>query len=249
MQWDSSLYDKNHSFVSQYGCELLKYLPQNKQQKILDLGCGTGDLSYELSKLCQKVVGIDASPQMISLAREKFPNLDFRVCEGLSMTFKDEFDVVFSNAVFHWISNHNLLLENIAKALKSAGILICEFGALGNIESIENAFKLALGRQGFAYTMKLNFPDADSFSKLLKQNHFEIIELSKFDRPTPLENNEEGLRIWLKQFFNSQLDELPLQIQEKIFEEVETLTKDKLYHNRVWILDYKRLRVIASLKK
>lgn len=249
MQWDSSLYDKNHSFVSQYGCELLKYLPQNKQQKILDLGCGTGDLSYELSKLCQKVVGIDASPQMISLAREKFPNLDFRVCEGLSMTFKDEFDVVFSNAVFHWISNHNLLLENIAKALKSEGILICEFGALGNIESIENAFKLALSRQGFAYTMKLNFPDADSFSKLLKQNHFEIIELSKFDRPTPLENNEEGLRIWLKQFFNSQLDKLPLQIQEKIFEEVEALTKDKLYHNRVWTLDYKRLRVIASLKK
>lgn len=249
MQWNSLLYDKNHHFVSQYGCELLKYIPQNTQQTILDLGCGTGDLTYELSKLCQKVVGIDSSLEMIKRAKEKFPNIDFRVCEGLSMSFREEFDIVFSNAVFHWINNHNLLLKNIAKALKSKGILICEFGALGNIETIENAFKLAINQEGFAYKMKFNFADSNSFSKLLTQNHFEILKLSKFDRPTPLKDNEKGLRIWLKQFFHSQLDEIPTQIQEKIFDEVERLTKDKLYQGGVWTLDYKRLRVLASLKK
>lgn len=249
MQWNSLLYDKNHHFVSQYGCELLKYIPQNTQQTILDLGCGTGDLTYELSKLCQKVVGIDSSLEMIKRAKEKFPNIDFRVCEGLSMSFREEFDIVFSNAVFHWINNHNLLLKNIAKALKPKGILICEFGALGNIETIENAFKLAINQEGFTYKMKFNFADSNSFSKLLTQNHFEILKLSKFDRPTPLKDNEKGLRIWLKQFFRSQLDEIPTQIQEKIFDEVERLTKDKLYQGGVWTLDYKRLRVLASLKK
>lgn len=48
--------------------------------------------------------------------------------------------VHFSNAVFHWIKNHDLLLQNIYSALKPRGILVCEFGANGNIIAIENVF-------------------------------------------------------------------------------------------------------------
>ena len=42
---------------------------------------------------------------------------------------KSQFDVVFSNAVFHWIKDHENLLDNIHKVLKPKGLLVCEFGA------------------------------------------------------------------------------------------------------------------------
>lgn len=58
---------------------------------------------------------------------------DFRVCDALGLPFKNEFDVVFSNAVFHWISDHDTLLKNVHKVLKPQGLLVCEFGAAGNI--------------------------------------------------------------------------------------------------------------------
>lgn len=61
MQWNSSLYDKKHDFVAEYGKGLLEFIPDNKEQTILDLGCGTGILTAELVPLGRKIVGVDSS--------------------------------------------------------------------------------------------------------------------------------------------------------------------------------------------
>ena len=42
MKWNSKLYNNNHDFVAEYGKGLLEFVPEDKTQKILDLGCGTG---------------------------------------------------------------------------------------------------------------------------------------------------------------------------------------------------------------
>ena len=41
-EWNATLYDNKHDFVAEYGKGLLEYIPQNKNQCILDLGCGIG---------------------------------------------------------------------------------------------------------------------------------------------------------------------------------------------------------------
>ena len=46
MEWNSTLYDKKHDFVAEYGKGLLEFVPQNTKQSILDLGCGTGALTW-----------------------------------------------------------------------------------------------------------------------------------------------------------------------------------------------------------
>lgn len=97
-------------------------------------------MTAQLAELCNKIVGVDGSENMIDKAKEEFSNIEFKVCDALALPFEKEFDVVFSNAVFHWISDHDALLENIHKALKPQGVLVCEFGASGNIATIENAF-------------------------------------------------------------------------------------------------------------
>lgn len=247
MEWNSSLYDNKHDFVAEYGKGLLEFLPKNDEQAILDLGCGTGTLTVQLTSFGNKVIGVDSSQNMIDKAQKQFNNIEFRVCDALALPFEKEFDVVFSNAVFHWISDHNTLLKNIHKALKPQGVLVCEFGASGNIATIENAFAKACKGLGYDYALKFNFPTAENFGKLLENNGFVIDRIYDYDRPTVLKDNEAGLVNFMKQFFASELALMPEHIQAMIFKEVEELTRDDLWNGEEWVADYRRLRVIAHI--
>ena len=95
MEWNSSLYDKKHDFVAEYGKGLLEFIPMNNEQTILDLGCGTGTLTAQLAELCSKVVGVDSSQNMIDKAQKQFGNIEFIVRDALALSFDKEFDVVF----------------------------------------------------------------------------------------------------------------------------------------------------------
>ena len=247
MKWNSSLYDSKHDFVAEYGKGLLEFVPQNNGQTILDLGCGTGTLTIQLFGLCNKVIGVDSSQSMIVRAKEQFTNIEFMVCDALALPFEKEFDVVFSNAVFHWIDNHDLLLKNIHKVLKPQGILICEFGAHGNIATIESTFANACKETGYEYKPKFNFPAAESFGELLMKNGFVIDRVYDYDRPTPLKDGEKGLANWLKQFFASELEIMPEDIKVTVIKKVEELTRESLWNRREWVADYRRLRAIAHI--
>mgnify|MGYP000102283518 len=108
-EWNATMYDNKHDFVAEYGKGLLEYIPQNEKQSILDLGCGTGTLTVQLNNLAKTVIGVDQSESMIKKAQEQYSNIEFRVCDALALPFESQFDVVFSNAVFHWIKDHENL--------------------------------------------------------------------------------------------------------------------------------------------
>ena len=245
MEWNATLYDKKHDFVAEYGKGLLEFVPHNRKQSILDLGCGTGALTVRLAELADKIVGVDSSQSMIDKAKEQFSDIEFKVCDALALPFKNEFDIVFSNAVFHWISDHNALLKNIYKVLKPQGLLVCEFGASGNIATIEKAFVTACNSLGYGYESKFNFSTVEGFSKLLKNNEFIIDRIYDYDRPTVLKDKEQGLVNWMKQFFASELTVMPEHVQAMAFEKVQELTRDTLWNGTEWVADYRRLRVIA----
>lgn len=246
-EWNSSLYDNKHDFVAEYGKGLLEFVPENKKLSILDLGCGTGTLTAQLSKYADTLIGIDSSESMIAKARAQYGFINFMVCDALELPFENQFDIVFSNAVFHWISDHKALLNKVHKVLKPNGSLICEFGAAGNIAVIENAFRKACHDSGYDFNEKFNFPTSEHFACLLKENGFIIDKIYDFDRPTPLKDNENGLVNWMKQFYASELELMPENARNEIIEEVEALTKSSLWNGREWVADYRRLRVVAHI--
>ena len=246
MFWNSALYDSKHDFVAEYGKGLLEFIPNDKSQRILDLGCGTGTLTSKLTGLCHTVLGVDSSKEMIDKAQNHFPELDFQVCDALSLPFVEEWDVVFSNAVFHWINDHHTLLHNINCALKPGGLLVCEFGAHGNISTIENAFARAAGEAGYPYQPKFNFQSAEAFGSILREEGFVIDKLYDFDRPTALKDGEGGLENWMRQFFASELAAMPQNMQMAVIKKVEEIVKDTLWNGREWTADYRRLRAVAK---
>ena len=247
MEWNSLLYDKKHDFVAEYGKGLLEFIPDKKEQTILDLGCGTGTLTAQLVNLGSKVIGVDSSQNMVDKAKEQFSNIEFRVCDALDLPFEKEWDVVFSNAVFHWISDHNTLLQNIHKVLKPRGLLVCEFGAYGNISTIDNAFRKVCKELGFVYHPNFNLPTVECFGKLLENNGFIIDMIYDYDRPTVLKDSEQGLANWMNQFFASGLSVMPEDIQAVVLKKVEELTRDTLWNGEEWVADYRRLRAIAHI--
>jgi 2-polyprenyl-3-methyl-5-hydroxy-6-metoxy-1,4-benzoquinol methylase len=97
--------------------------------KVLDLGCGNGSLSHELSKLGFEVYGVDRSDSGIQIAREAFPQVQFSlgdVEEDLSPEpFQAEsFDVIVSTEVVEHLYRPRRLVQNAFRLLKPSGHFI-----------------------------------------------------------------------------------------------------------------------------
>ncbi|BBD65260.1 type 11 methyltransferase [Nostoc commune NIES-4072] len=114
----------NHN--NHYHNFLLKQLPSHCEN-VLDIGCGTGLFSRLLAKRADRVLGIDLSPNMIEIAKQKsrqHPNIDYQVADILQWEFSvKQFDAIVSIATVHHLPLENLLL-NLQTALKPGGKLV-----------------------------------------------------------------------------------------------------------------------------
>jgi len=98
-EWNASRYAHNARFVSDLGQPVLDLLNPKPGERILDLGCGDGALTEKIAAAGAKVIGVDASADMVTAAKQR--GLDVRVMDAYSLQFDGEFDAVFSNAALH----------------------------------------------------------------------------------------------------------------------------------------------------
>lgn len=246
-QWDINLYESKHSFVAKFGTDLLEILSPQPGECILDLGCGTGYLTDKIASSGAEVVGIDNAPTMIEQARINYPNLKFEVADGTRLQFIEEFDAVFSNAVLHWIKEPEKVVSGIWQALKPRGRFVTEFGGKGNVKAIVSAIENVMQAADYP-TVELNpwyFPSIGEYSTLLEQQGLQLTFATLFDRPTPLEDGEKGMRNWLEMFANSFFQAIPVDKKTSILADIENQLRPTLYQNGAWFADYKRIRVIA----
>jgi len=123
--WDAKDYSKNSQNQFQWSKELIPKLKLQGNEALLDLGCGDGKITAELTKCMPhgSTVGIDSSAQMINLAqinfpKKDYPNLDFQVMDVRKLCFREEFDLIFSNATLHWIIDQKPVLDGVKSTLK-----------------------------------------------------------------------------------------------------------------------------------
>ncbi len=103
-------------------------LPDVKDMKILDIGCGEGELSrYFAEHGAKSVLGLDISQNMIDLANKQntYNNVSFKILamEDLS-TLTEKYDMIFSSLAVHYVEDFDKLMKDISSLLNPNGILL-----------------------------------------------------------------------------------------------------------------------------
>lgn len=107
--------------------EMKRNLPNLENKSILDVGCGMGHLIEHILKQAPKnVTGVDLSRRMVDYCRNKkaFNNVVFKEGHFLDIDFDQNFDVIISSLVFHYIEDFNALCHKLAIIMNKDGTLI-----------------------------------------------------------------------------------------------------------------------------
>src|SRR5581483_3624397 len=211
--WSAARYAATAHFVPAYGAPVVELLAPQPGERILDLGCGDGVLT-------EKIVAVDAAPDMVAAARAR--GLDARVVPGQSLAFEREFDAVFSNAALHWMRPQEAVLAGVRRALKPGGRFVAEMGGHNNTAAIQTAMRAVLARRGIE-TLGLSpwyFPSAEAY--------------------------RAKLEAWLETFADDFLNPLPPEERPAARREICDLLQPFLRDETgMWIADYVRLRFRA----
>lgn len=245
--WSPDTYQENARFVSDLGNAALNWLAPEKGERILDLGCGDGALTKKIEQAGASVTGVDASEELLARAAER--GLDVRRMDGHQLSFKHEFDAVFSNAALHWMLKPLDVIEGVRQALKPGGRFVGEFGGHGNVSSIITAMRAAARIHGGDEDLAgpWFYPTVDEYSDLLVSRGFEVRRISLIPRPTPLKT---GMRGWLMTFRKPFFEQFDDAHQAEVLDEVESLLANSLRDSKGnWTADYMRLRFEARLGK
>lgn len=241
---DPKRYQAKHHYVTAAGADLVEVLAPQAGERVLDLGCGTGQLSVQIAAAGAEVVGIDSSAKMIEAAREQFPDLSFIVGDARDFSFAEPFDAVFSNAALHWIKPPEAALACIAACLGQGGRFVAELGGVRNVATISQALIDQLAARGFYPQSPWYFPGLGEYARLVEQAGLRVAYASHFPRLTSLEG-ESGLRDWMEMFAETLTEDVPSSMREELWDAVEDAVRPALYGDGGWHADYWRLRVVA----
>ena len=241
--WDPERYSRNARFVSNLGAPVLELLAPKSGERILDLGCGDGELTEQIAAVGCLVMGVDSSSKQIEAARQR--GLAVQVMDAHCLPFEQEFDAVFSNAALHWMNQPDEVIAGVWRALKPNGRFVAEFGGSGCVATIVTALYAALQRRGISgeSVNPWYFPSVEDYSKRLESQGFEISSIVLIPRPTVLPGDIEG---WLETFAESFTSPLSLDEQPLFLREVREALRPTLCDvDGKWTADYVRLRFAA----
>ncbi|MDX6346393.1 MAG: trans-aconitate 2-methyltransferase [Streptomyces sp.] len=241
-EWDATTYDALPLPHLGWGRRTLARLPLSGDERVLDLGCGTGrDTAALLDRLPNgRVVAVDGSLRMLGQLRARLEGRLDRVDVlhtdlTRPLPLREEVDAVSSVATFHWIPDHAALFAHIAAVLRPGGRFVAECGGRGNIATVSAAVDDVLGPQPAVW----NFAGVAETEQRLRDAGFTGIEVGLLPDPARLEPGEQ-LRSYLAVVvLGGQLERLPEDEREAFVDAVA----DRLPEP---VVDYVRLTISAT---
>lgn len=254
-EFDGKKYKLASKHQKEWGLDLISELSFTGNETVLDLGCGDGILTEQLSLLVPygKVLGIDASANMIETAKMICKNnLEFVHADINKINFENEFDLIFSNAALHWIKNHNQLLKNAYKALKTHGKILWDFGGLGNCSSFFDVIQNKMLEDKYAQYFK-NFewpwfmPSKSQYIELISTIGFSSYTIKKVNKDRYFSNVSEMIK-WIDQpSIVPFIKYIPYELKETFRQEViEEMVKKTQQPNGTCFETFRRIRIYAQ---
>jgi SAM-dependent methyltransferase len=267
--WDVTAYETTFHHVTEYGRSIARdVLAPQAGERVLDVGCGPGELSAFIHSLGATVVGIDADAGMIARARERYMpdssvavaqpapalrggasiGLRFEQADGQNFSFATEppFDAVFSNAALHWMTKPEQVIACVQRALRPGGRFVAEMGGGHNVATVLGSVRVARRELGLGEPPSPWFyPSVAEYATLLEQGGFFVRRIECFERPTPQEPGEDGLARWLAMYGGALLSDLDESARAATVAKAVALAQPLLYSHGRWVIDYVRLRFVA----
>jgi trans-aconitate methyltransferase len=244
--WDPLAYDRSFAYVSTLGAPVVDLLDARPDESIIDLGCGTGDLTARIAATRARVRGVDRDAGMLVVARAKYPDLAFEVGDAYELKVDEPVDAVFSNAALHWMTRPDDVIASVYRALRPGGRFVAEAGAGANVATLIEGLRTAIAEHGLPQpALPWYFPSLAEHAKRLEAGGFEVRQMEYFHRPTPMAP-EDTAADWWRMFGPSMLEQLPSDRVEAVLARVNELLAPRLVDaSGVWIADYVRLRFLA----
>lgn len=244
--WNAEDYDRTNAGVIALGHEVLERLSLNGDETVLDAGAGTGAVSQALAERVPEghVIALDAAPQMVEHARERFKDTaNVEVLQG-DLYAPDlggrTVDAVFSTATFHWIKDHGLLWRNLRGVIKDGGKLVAQCGGEGNIESVRRAYSEVAAREPFAEHVggwhPTHFAGAEDTEGLMTAAGFTSVHAWLEPRPVYPDDVGKHLR---EVILGAHKERLPGELFEPFASQVEEIIGGET------MVDYVRLNIDA----
>jgi trans-aconitate 2-methyltransferase len=197
--WDAVTYDRVSGPQVAWAGRVLDRLPLAGDETALDAGCGSGRVTKLLLERLPRgrVIAVDAAPSMVEQARAALGERATVFQSDLQeLTVPEPVDVVFSNAVFHWVPDHDLLFRRLFAALRPGGRLVAQCGGAGNVERFHAVAREVALEDPFAEYLAgwqgpWNFATAEQTSERLVAAGFADVETwlepSPVQPPEPVE--------------------------------------------------------------
>jgi len=218
-EWDAGEYETLSAPQTRWGAEVLGRLDVRGDEAAIDAGCGTGRVTeLLLARLPEgSVLAIDGSRAMVEVARRRFagePRVRVECQDLLSLEVDEPVELIFSTATFHWISDHDRLFENLARALKPGGRLVAQCGGEGNISRTTKATKETIEEERFrdyfvGWEDDKYYADARSTARRLEAAGFKEVETWLHDEVAAFGSVDELARFLTTVVLGGHMERLP----------------------------------------
>ena len=183
---------------------------------------------------------------MLELAERQHPDISFRKENALTFHPDQPADIIFSNAVFHWINEEDQqrMLNNVARNLRTGGEVVTGFGGYGCAASVHTTLARKFADRGLNYAFEFYFPTIGMYAPMLETAGLRVEYAVLFDRPTPQKSND-GLADWIRMFNKRPFENIDPDLKEEIIREAESDLRPVLFYDSHWFIDYVRIRIRA----
>jgi trans-aconitate 2-methyltransferase len=242
--WDAASYDRVSDPQFQWALEQLEPHEFRGDEIVLDAGCGTGRVTAELGRRVPRgrVYGVDVAPSMVAHARERLAGAATILHQDLvKLSLPEPVDVIFSNATFHWIDDHEALFATLRRALKPSGVLIAQCGGKGNVASFLRAAESVVREKPFGpyfqgWRWPGRFATAEETAGRLRNAGFTDVHCWLKERPvTPTDPAQFVQTVCLVRHLDQLPEHLRASFRDRVLARLESPAT----------LDYVRLNMVA----
>jgi trans-aconitate 2-methyltransferase len=242
--WDASTYDRVSAPQQRWAAEQLDRLELAGDEVVLDAGCGSGKITLELIRRVPDgtVYAVDAAPSMVRHTLQAVGDRATALCQDLAdLSLPEPVDVVFSNATFHWVPDHDALFAALARNMKPGGRLVAQCGGRGNIDRFRVLADNVAFEEPFApyfsdWVRPWNYATAEETAERLERAGFQEISTWLEDKPTLLEDPRPFVSTVC---LVRHLDPLPAALRDRF---IDTVLER---YGAPVVLDYVRLNMTA----